>query len=175
MRLCRHIEYFGNLITMHTPFSVINLFSTHMYIHSLSFTYTHSHSLSLEYPHTQAVGSVSMAYQCFKLSLTANNSHSEAYNNLGVIEWRRGRGEQVSVCVGGWVDGCMCACQCVPEIISVCVSVSVSVCVCVCVCQCEKECSVLKLSITVCDNTYVRSRITHLLTHSHAHTHYIHT
>ena len=80
------------------------------YVHTLSLFHIHtlslslSLSLSLEYPHTQAVGSVSMAYQCFKLSLTANNSHSEAYNNLGVIEWRRGRGEQVSVCVGGWVD-----------------------------------------------------------------------
>ena len=128
MRLCRHIEYFGNLITMHTPFSVINLFSTHMYIHSLS--------LSLEYPHTQAVGSVSMAYQCFKLALTANNSHSEAYNNLGVIEWRRGRGEQVSVCVHRWVGGCMCACQCVREIICVCVSVTLCLCQCVCACVC---------------------------------------
>ena len=44
---------------------------------------------------SQAVGSVSQAYQSFKLALTFNNNHAEAYNNLGVIEWRRGRGEQV--------------------------------------------------------------------------------
>ena len=37
-----------------------------------------------------------MAYRCFKLALSANNNHAEAYNNLGVLEWRRGRGEQVS-------------------------------------------------------------------------------
>ncbi|CAI8055518.1 Tetratricopeptide repeat protein 8 [Geodia barretti] len=47
---------------------------------------------------TLAVGSVSLAYQCFKLALTSNNSHAEAYNNLGVIEWRRGRGEQAMTC-----------------------------------------------------------------------------
>ena len=38
-----------------------------------------------------------MAYRCFKLALTANNDHAEAYNNLGVLEWRRERGEQVGV------------------------------------------------------------------------------
>ena len=81
-------------------------------LENVTHVHTHSLSLSLECPHTQAVGSVSMAYQCFKLSLTANNSHSEAYNNLGVIEWRRGRGEQVSVCVGGWVDGWMLVSVC---------------------------------------------------------------
>ena len=37
-----------------------------------------------------------MAYRCFKLALSTNNDHAEAYNNLGVLEWRRGRGEQVS-------------------------------------------------------------------------------
>ena len=37
-----------------------------------------------------------MAYRCFKLALNANNDHAEAYNNLGVLEWRRGRGEQVT-------------------------------------------------------------------------------
>ena len=37
-----------------------------------------------------------MAYRCFKVALSANNDHAEAYNNLGVLEWRRGRGEQVS-------------------------------------------------------------------------------
>ena len=37
-----------------------------------------------------------LAYQCFKLCVTFNNGHAEAYNNLGVLEWKRGRGEQVS-------------------------------------------------------------------------------
>ena len=40
-----------------------------------------------------------MAYQCFKLALAANNDHAEAYNNLGVLEWKMGRGEEVCVCV----------------------------------------------------------------------------
>ena len=43
-----------------------------------------------------------MATRCFRLALSCNNDHSEAYNNLGVLEWRRGRGEQVCgvyVCV----------------------------------------------------------------------------
>ncbi len=44
----------------------------------------------------QAVGDTSMAYRCFKLAVTANNDHAEAYNNIGVLEWRKGRGEQVS-------------------------------------------------------------------------------
>ena len=39
-----------------------------------------------------------MAYRCFKLAVTTNNDHAEAYNNIGVLEWRRGRGEQVR----GW-------------------------------------------------------------------------
>lgn len=36
-----------------------------------------------------------MAYQCFKLTLTFNNDHAEAYNNLSVLELRKGRVEQV--------------------------------------------------------------------------------
>lgn len=51
----------------------------------------------------QAIGDTSMAYRCFKLAVTCNNDHAEAYNNIGVLEWRRGRGEQVS-CIG-WVGG----------------------------------------------------------------------
>ena len=43
-----------------------------------------------------------MAYRCFKLAVTTNNDHAEAYNNIGVLEWRRGRGEQVSM---GWGAG----------------------------------------------------------------------
>lgn len=38
-----------------------------------------------------------MAYQCFKLTLANNNDHAEAYNNLAVLEMRRGHVEQVGV------------------------------------------------------------------------------
>ena len=31
-----------------------------------------------------------MAHQCFSLALTNNHSHAEAFNNLGVLEMRRG-------------------------------------------------------------------------------------
>ena len=31
-----------------------------------------------------------MAYQCFRLALATNNDHAESYNNLGVLEYRRG-------------------------------------------------------------------------------------
>ena len=40
------------------------------------------------------IGDVNLAYQCFKLALTANNDHAESYNNLGVLEMRKGRVEQ---------------------------------------------------------------------------------
>jgi len=50
-----------------------------------------------------------MAYQCFKLALAAKNDHAEAYNNLGVLEWKRGREEQVC----GWRCECVCVCVCV--------------------------------------------------------------
>lgn len=53
--------------------------------------------LPLSVFHVQGLGDTTMAYRCFKLALSANNNHAEAYNNLGVLEWRRGRGEQVSV------------------------------------------------------------------------------
>lgn len=36
-----------------------------------------------------------MAYQSFKLVLVHDNNHAEALNNLGVLEWKRGRGEVV--------------------------------------------------------------------------------
>ena len=29
------------------------------------------------------IGGVNLAYQCFRLSLTANNDHAESYNNIG--------------------------------------------------------------------------------------------
>ena len=46
-----------------------------------------------------------MAYRCFKLAVTVNNDHAEAYNNIGVLEWRRGRGEQVRGVGGEQVRG----------------------------------------------------------------------
>lgn len=44
---------------------------------------------------SQGIGDLTLAYQCFKLTLAFNNNHSEAYNNLAVLELRRGRIEQV--------------------------------------------------------------------------------
>ena len=35
-----------------------------------------------------------MAYQCFRLSLSANNNHAESFNNIGVLEVRRGNIDQ---------------------------------------------------------------------------------
>ena len=43
----------------------------------------------------QGIGDMNLAYQCFKLCVTYDNNHAEAYNNLGVLEWKRERGEQV--------------------------------------------------------------------------------
>lgn len=36
-----------------------------------------------------------MAHQCFRLALVHNNHHAEAYNNLAVLEMRKGHTEQV--------------------------------------------------------------------------------
>ena len=41
-----------------------------------------------------AIGDTSLAYQCFRLALTADHNHAEAFNNLGVLEMRRGKVEQ---------------------------------------------------------------------------------
>ncbi|KAM9777434.1 tetratricopeptide repeat protein 8 isoform 4-T4 [Neosynchiropus ocellatus] len=41
------------------------------------------------------IGEVTLAYQCFKLALAFNNDHAEAYNNLAVLELRKGRVEQM--------------------------------------------------------------------------------
>ena len=38
---------------------------------------------------------MNLAYQCFRLALASNNDHAEAYNNLGVLEMRKGHNEQV--------------------------------------------------------------------------------
>ncbi|CAI9595760.1 unnamed protein product [Staurois parvus] len=40
------------------------------------------------------ISDLNLAYQCFKLSLANNNDHSEAYNNLAVLEMRKNRFEQ---------------------------------------------------------------------------------
>lgn len=43
----------------------------------------------------QGVGDTSLAHQCFRLALVNNNHHAEAYNNLAVLEMRKGHVEQV--------------------------------------------------------------------------------
>ncbi|RMB98834.1 hypothetical protein DUI87_25053 [Hirundo rustica rustica] len=40
------------------------------------------------------IGDLNLAYQCFKLTLVNNNDYAEAYNNLAVLEMRKGRTEQ---------------------------------------------------------------------------------
>uniref|UniRef100_A0A8C5VST5 Tetratricopeptide repeat domain 8 n=1 Tax=Microcebus murinus TaxID=30608 RepID=A0A8C5VST5_MICMU len=42
------------------------------------------------------IGDMSLAHQCFRLALVNNNHHAEAYNNLAVLEMRKGHVEQVS-------------------------------------------------------------------------------
>lgn len=34
------------------------------------------------------------ASQCFRLAISSDNNHAEAYNNLGVLEARKGRNDQ---------------------------------------------------------------------------------
>nr|XP_014999788.2 tetratricopeptide repeat protein 8 isoform X4 [Macaca mulatta] len=40
------------------------------------------------------IGDTSLAHQCFRLALVNNNNHAEAYNNLAVLEMRKGHVEQ---------------------------------------------------------------------------------
>ncbi|NXG07636.1 TTC8 protein, partial [Sakesphorus luctuosus] len=40
------------------------------------------------------IGDLNLAYQCFKLTLVNNNNYAEAYNNLAVLEMRKGHVEQ---------------------------------------------------------------------------------
>lgn len=40
------------------------------------------------------IGDSNLAHQCFRLALASNNDHAEAYNNLGVLELRKGRVDQ---------------------------------------------------------------------------------
>lgn len=50
----------------------------------------------------QGVGDSNMAYQSFKLALVHDNNHAEALNNLGILEWKKGRGEVVRGGRGMW-------------------------------------------------------------------------
>ena len=45
----------------------------------------------------QGIGDSTLAHQCCRLALAANNDHAEAYNNLGVLELRKGRLDQVCI------------------------------------------------------------------------------
>ncbi|XP_071665645.1 tetratricopeptide repeat protein 8 isoform X3 [Patagioenas fasciata] len=42
----------------------------------------------------EGIGDLNLAYQCFKLTLVNNNNYAEAYNNLAVLEMRKGHIEQ---------------------------------------------------------------------------------
>lgn len=44
----------------------------------------------------KGIGDMNLAHQCFRLALVNNNNHAEAYNNLAVLEMRKGHIEQVS-------------------------------------------------------------------------------
>ena len=44
-----------------------------------------------------SIGDASLAHQCLRLALAANNNHAEAFNNLAVLELRRGNVDQVSL------------------------------------------------------------------------------
>ena len=51
---------------------------------------------------------MSLAYQCLRLALASDNNHAEAYNNLGVLEMRKRRPdqvEQVFLCIILYVRG----------------------------------------------------------------------
>lgn len=41
-----------------------------------------------------SIGDTSLAFQSFRLSLSANNNHAESFNNLGVLELRKGNVDQ---------------------------------------------------------------------------------
>ena len=42
----------------------------------------------------QGIGDFVLAYQCLRLAVSADNAHSEAHNNLAVLELRRGEIER---------------------------------------------------------------------------------
>lgn len=56
----------------------------------------------------QGVGDMKLAYQCLRLALGADNDHAEAYNNLGVLELRKGSMEEVA----SYSNVCMYICIC---------------------------------------------------------------
>lgn len=43
---------------------------------------------------SKGIGDHSLAYQCLRLTLTTDNGHVEAYNNLAVLELRNGHVER---------------------------------------------------------------------------------
>lgn len=40
------------------------------------------------------IGDLGLAYQAFKIAVSSNPSHAESFNNLGVLELRKGNLEQ---------------------------------------------------------------------------------
>jgi tetratricopeptide repeat protein 8 len=40
------------------------------------------------------IGDLGLAYQAFKISVSSNPNHAESYNNLGVLELRKGNLDQ---------------------------------------------------------------------------------
>lgn len=68
----------------------------HAYLQHMGCQSFHVNYLHLGPCCPQGIGDLTLAYQCFKLSLAFNNDHAEAYNNLAVLELRKGRIEQVS-------------------------------------------------------------------------------
>lgn len=45
----------------------------------------------------QGAGDAGMAYQCFRLALSANHDNAEACCNLAVLEMRKGNSDQVNL------------------------------------------------------------------------------
>jgi tetratricopeptide repeat protein 8 len=43
---------------------------------------------------SQGLSDTTWSSQCFRLAISCDNNHAEAYNNLGVLEARKGRNEQ---------------------------------------------------------------------------------
>ncbi|XP_029649151.1 tetratricopeptide repeat protein 8-like [Octopus sinensis] len=56
------------------------------------------------------IGDLDLAHQCFRMALSNNNDHAEAYNNFGVIELKRGhwkwRGLSISLLLF-WLRTCL--------------------------------------------------------------------
>lgn len=40
------------------------------------------------------IGDLTLAYQCLKIAISISPDHAEAYNNLGVLEYRKGNDDQ---------------------------------------------------------------------------------